>query len=112
MPISAQPVYVHGAALIDSAEMQYHAPLAEIRFCPVTPVPEIFIRGESAPYAGQLRLGGEGNKNFSVPFVRLFFAGGGESVVPQSVEVYKRAAPHLRTRIFTKHIVLIERFAP
>ena len=112
MPISAQTVYVHGAALIDRTEMQNNAPFAYIGLCPVAPVPEVLVRGESAPYAGQLGLGGEGDKYFPIPFVRLLFAGGGESIVPQSVEVYKRAAPHLRTRIFAENVVFIERFAP
>ena len=113
MAICAQTVYVHCAALIDCAEVQNNALIfADRRLFPVAPVPQILVGTEYASHTGQLAFGRKGDEYLALPFIRLFFAGGCEGIVPQTVEVYKRFAPHLRTGIFREHIVLVELFAP
>ena len=99
--------------MVDSTEVQYDAiALGEIRLCPVAPVPQILIVTQNASDAGQLAFRREGDEYFTIPLIRLPLTGSREGIVPQTVEIDKRCAPHLRTRIFRKYIVLVELFAP
>ena len=89
MPVSPQTVYVHCAALVNGAEMEYDPAFHILRSDPVSPVPEILVRLQSAPDSGQLAFRGEGDKYLALPSFRLLFAGRRKGIIPFSVEVDK-----------------------
>ena len=65
------PIYINLCLLIDGPEVEQQPLSLAPRLLNLPPVPERLPRQQRPIYAGERRLGGEGDENLAVPMLRL-----------------------------------------
>ena len=101
-----------GGRLVHGAEMEQQPLAAELgrnQHLPV--IPETFPAFQTAAYAGQLRLRGEGHKDAALIFRRLPGAGS-DGIVPGAVQIHPVGPGHLRPGIFRQGLIPIDLIRP
>ena len=65
------PIYINLCLLIDGPEVEQQPLSLAPRLGELPPVPECLLRQQRLIYAGERRLGGEGDEDLAVPMLRL-----------------------------------------